>query len=82
MIMNNELRQLHKNLVDVLSDAGAIFDEPQYMLDNYRAHATVQESTRLHDGDEITVENITIIDKLPSGNPNNRKLLKTLNFSK
>ena len=81
MIMNDELQELHDSLVSVLSDAGAIFDEPQYMLENYRAHATVQETIRLHEGDSIAIDNITIIDKLPNGLPTKRKLLKTLNFS-
>jgi hypothetical protein len=81
MIMNDNLQELHDSLVSILSDAGATFDEPQYMLENYRAHATVQETIRLHEGDSITISNITIIDKLPNGLPTKRKLLKTLNFS-
>jgi len=80
--MDNELHRLHDSLVDVLSEASAIFDEPEYMLENYRAHATIQESHRLNDGDTVTIGSITIIDKLPSGNPGKRKLLKTLYFSK
>ncbi len=81
MIMNDELQELHDSLVSTLSDAGAIFDEPQYMLENYRAHATVQETIRLHEGDSIIVDSITVIDKLPNGLPTKRKILKTLNFS-
>lgn len=81
IIMNDELKKLHTNLMSILSDAGAIFDEPQYMLENYRAHATVQEAIRLHEGDSITIDNITIIDKLPNGLPSKRKLLKTFIFS-
>lgn len=81
MIMNDELQELHNSLVGVLSGAGAVFDEPQYMLENYRAHATVQETIRLHEGDSTVIDNITVIDKLPNGVPTKRKLLKTLNFS-
>ena len=81
MIMNDELKELHANLVSILSDAGAIFDESQYMLENYRAHATVQETVRLNEGDSIIFDSITVIDKLPNGLPTKRKLLKTLNFS-
>lgn len=81
MVMNDKLQELHDSLVSVLLDAGAIFDEPQYMLENYRAHATVQETVRLHEGDSIIVDRITVIDKLPNGLPTKRKLLKTLNFS-
>jgi hypothetical protein len=81
MVMNDEIHELHTNLVSLLSDADAIFDEPQYILENYRAHATVQETVRLKQGDSIIFDNITVIDKLPNGLPTKRKLLKTLNFS-
>jgi 2'-5' RNA ligase len=81
MVMNDEIRRLHNKLVGILADAGAIFDEPQYMFENYHAHATVQTAIRLHSNDSVAVEDITIIDKLPSGNPYKRKLLKTLYFS-
>jgi 2'-5' RNA ligase len=81
MIMNDELQGLHTSLVSILSDADAIFDEPQYMLENYRAHATVQETIRLHEGDSIALDDITVIDKLPNGLPTKRKLLKTLKLS-
>lgn len=81
MIMKDELQELHNSLVSILSNAGAIFDEPQYMLENYHAHATVQTAIRLHSNDSVAVEDITIIDKLPNGNPDKRKLLKTLYFS-
>ncbi len=82
MVMNDEIRRLHNRLVGILADAGAIFDEPEYMFENYHAHATVQRATRLYSNDSVTVEDVTIIDKLPNGNPDKRKLLKTLYFSK
>jgi 2'-5' RNA ligase len=81
MIMNDELEELHTSLVSILSDADAIFDEPQYMLENYRAHATIQQAKRLNIGDTVMVSEITIIDKLPNGNPRKRKLLKTIHLS-
>lgn len=81
IVMNDELQKLHASLVSILSDAGAVFDEPQYMLVNYRAHATVQGPARLNEGDSIILNSISIIDKLPNGLPAKRKLLKTLNFS-
>src|SRR5690606_35864259 len=81
MVMNDEIRRLHNRLVGILADAGAIFDEPEYMFKNYHAHATVQRATRLYSNDSVTVEDVTIIDKLPNGNPDKRKLLKTLYLS-
>ncbi len=81
MTMNDKIQELHDSLVSLLSDAGAIFDETQYMSDNYRAHATVRETIRLYKGESIIVDSITVVDKLPDGLPTKRKLLKTLNFS-
>lgn len=82
MVMNDEIRRLHNGLVGILTGAGAVFDEPEYMFENYQAHATVQRAIRLHNNDSVAVEDITIIDKLPNGNSGKRKLLKRLYFSK
>jgi len=82
VVMNDELQSLHAGLTAILENAGAIFDEPEYMGDNYRAHATHQQHERLHEGDAVTIDNLTIIDKFPDGDPNKRKLLKTIELSK
>jgi hypothetical protein len=80
MKMNRSIRTLHIELANILKNAGAEFDEPQYMFEGYKAHATVQENARLSKGDTVEIDSITIIDKLPSGNPHKRKLLKTISF--
>ena len=80
IVKDDRLQLLHLNLVAVLSKAGAIFDEPDYMLENYRAHATVQQTDRLHTGDLVAINNISIIDKLPNGNSNMRKIVKIIHL--
>lgn len=69
---------LHTQLSEALKRHGAEFEEEQYMFDAYRAHASVQKSARLRQGDEVTIDSITIIDKFPGSNPDKRRVLERL----
>jgi|SRR3990167_5761615 len=75
MLMNDKIRDLHNKLVKLVSDAGAIFDEPEYTQTKYRAHSTVQAHNRLTAGDTIIIDEIAIIDKLPNGSANKRRVI-------
>ncbi len=79
--MNPELMFLHKQIIKILKEVGAIFDEPQYNEDGFRAHATVQEAARLHKGDVVNIDEVTIVDMFPHGDGEQRKLLRTIKFS-
>ncbi len=78
MNMTPELMTLHKQIVRTLKDAGAVFDEPQYNDDGYRAHATVQKAHRLNKGDGILIDEVTIVDMFPNQDITRRKILKTI----
>lgn len=78
--MTKELLSLHKQVIALLENVGAVFDEPQYNNDGYRAHATVQKTLRLNKGDTITIDKITLVDMLPGQDITKRKILKTLKF--
>lgn len=79
--MNAELKSLHHDIIAVLKGAGAIFDEPQYLEAGFRAHATVQANTRLHKGDVVNIDRLTIIDMFPHDDINRRKVLKTIKMA-
>lgn len=72
-----ELQSLHGNVVALLESVGAVFDGPRYIKESYRAHATVQLNARLHKGDAITIDELTLVDMLPGGDSNQRKVLQT-----
>ena len=76
--MTPELMTLHKQIIITLKDAGAVFDEPQYNEDGYRAHATVQKAHRLNKGDSILIDEVTIVDMFPNQDITRRKILKTI----
>lgn len=79
--MNPKLVALHEDIIAVLKSVGAVFDEPQYLEEGYRAHATVQSDTnRLRKDDAITIDEITIVDMFPRGDISQRKTLKTIKF--
>lgn len=79
--MNAALMSLHKDIITLLKSAGATFDEPQYLEDGYRAHATVQANSRLHKGDVIKIDELTVVDMYPHGDINRRKLLRAIRLS-
>ena len=79
--MTPKLMKLHKDLLSVLDKQGAIYDEPQYLNDGYRAHATVQKSKRLNIGTKVYIDEITIVDMYPDGDIRKRRVLKTIKLA-
>lgn len=75
---NDALRALHSDIVRLLKSAGAVFDEPHYLDDGYRAHITVQPDKRARQGDVITINAISIIDMFPHADIHRRKLQQTV----
>lgn len=76
--MTPELMTFHKQIITILEDAGAVFDEPEFGGDGYRAHATVQKAHRLHKGDRVLIDEVTIVDMFPNQDSTRRRILKTI----
>lgn len=76
--MSSEFQLLHNGLIDLLASAGAVFNTPQYTKSGFVAHSTVQKHARLHKGDVIDIDNLSIIDMYPLEDGNLRKLVKTI----
>ena len=81
MDMTSELMTLHKQIIKTLKDAGAVFDEPQFNDDGYRAHATVQKAYRLSKGDKVLIDEVTIVDMFPNQDITRRKILETIKLA-
>ncbi|WP_157181099.1 2'-5' RNA ligase family protein [Actinopolymorpha alba] len=75
-----ELLLLHTSIVAALFDAGAIFDNPEYVNAGYRPHVTVCPWRRLRSGDEVVVDSLAIVDMEPAEDSSRRKVLSTLKF--
>src|SRR6266702_4605581 len=79
--MNPELKSLHNDIIALLKSVGAVFDEPQYLEEGYRAHATVQRHKRLNEGSAVKIDKLTIIDMFPGDDISRRKILKTVKMT-
>lgn len=73
-----ELMVLHKDIITILKSCHAVFDEPEYLEEGYRAHVTVQRDKRIHKNDIITIDELSIVDMYPQNDINRRKLLGTI----
>lgn len=78
--MTPELRQLHFDIVALLENSSAGFHESQYLGDGFKAHVTVQKQGRLHKGDEVIVDELSIVDMFASKEIGRRKVLQTIKF--
>ncbi|HET8670664.1 MAG TPA: 2'-5' RNA ligase family protein, partial [Candidatus Saccharimonadales bacterium] len=77
LTMTPELQTLHNRMIALLKSLGATFDEPQYQEEGYRAHATVQADKRLHKGDAVTVDELTVVDMFPDDDISRRRTMRT-----
>ena len=77
---SSAIMDLHRSIVTVLLNAGAVFNEPQYTGDGFVPHATIQKHTRLNVGDSVTISDLTILDMFPGGDGYRRKLLQSFVF--
>ena len=53
-------------------------NDPQFAGTGFVPHSTVQKHARLHEGDQVIFDALTIIDLFPDDNPYQRKVLKTI----
>ncbi len=69
------LNDLHCRLVAVLSDIGAVFDDPEFIGPNYRAHVTKTRAAQSHPGEELTLTQAAIVDMEPKGDGRLRRVV-------
>lgn len=75
------LRSLHNNLIGLLKSANATFDNPRYLVEGFRPHATVQRDARLHKDELVRIDELTLVDMFPNSDMNQRKVLQTFKLS-
>ncbi len=73
---------MHRDLSGMASKLGATYDEPKFMADGYRPHATIQAKARLFDSQTIMIDNFTLVDMFPRNDINRRKIIRTFSLSK
>ena len=78
--MGKNLPALHCSVIKLLKNAGAEFNEPQYIEKGFRAHATVQLHSRLLEGELVNFNSLSIVDMFPDNDPYRRRIIKTINL--
>jgi len=73
-----ELMSLYHKIHDTLNQLGATFNEPQYEVDGYIPHSTVQKNVRLSTNQVISVNTVAIVDLFPNGDGHKRKIFKII----
>ncbi|MDJ0322958.1 2'-5' RNA ligase family protein [Cryobacterium sp. PH31-AA6] len=78
MVENEALTGLHRTLVAKVRPFATSPDEPAFTGPGFRAHVTIKPSGRVHEGDELVLTQIALVDMAPRANPGGRMVLATL----
>ena len=73
---NKELIKLHGNLITITESLGAEYDEPKFLGEGFRPHATIQIKSRLHKGQAVNINSFTLIDMFPDNDKTRRRIIK------
>lgn len=74
----DDLVKLHHDVIELLEQGGWKPNDPQFAKEGFLPHSTVQKHTRLNKGNKVIFDTLTIIDMFPSGDPYQRKVIKTI----
>jgi 2'-5' RNA ligase len=72
------LTNLHRTLVAAVRPFATSPDEPAFTGPGFRAHVTVKRSGRVHEGDELVLTQIALVDMAPRADLTGRTVLATL----
>jgi 2'-5' RNA ligase len=78
IVDNAELTRLHDRLVDALRPLATDPTESAFAGPDFRAHVTVKRQARVHEGDELRLSQIALVDMAPRAAPGGRTVLATL----
>lgn len=72
------LQTLHECIVHTLTDAGAVFNTPEYTLAGFLPHITQAKNAAILKGTVLHIDTISLVDMFPCGDWQKRKVLKSL----
>lgn len=75
------IKKLHQDLAEITKSLGAEYDEPRFMGEGFRPHATTQIKTRLTDKQTLMLDNFTLVDMYPNNDTGRRKAIKTFELT-
>ena len=71
---------LQMKIYEELLKNGAVFNEPQHEGLGHILHSTVQKSSRLHKGDSVRINSVSLVAMFPDSDGNRRRIVKTIRF--
>lgn len=74
----DDLIKLHYGTIELLEQGGLKLNDPQFAKEGFLPHSTVQSHSRLHKGNEVIFNTLSIIDFFPEKDPYQRKVLATI----
>jgi 2'-5' RNA ligase len=74
------LVRLHGELITLLEENGAVFNNPEFTKTGFIAHSSIQQNGRLQIGDEACIDSISLIDMFPNEDWQQRRVLATFKF--
>lgn len=75
------LTALHMDIVTLLEANRATFNTPEFTKDGFLPHSTIQKNGRLHIGDTVVIDSISLVDMFPGGDWQQRRILATFRMS-
>lgn len=78
---NKSIVRLHKELLSIALQLGAIFDEPNFNGAGFRPHATIQINSKLDDKQIMKLNNLSLVDMYPNKDINRRRIITTYKLS-
>lgn len=73
---NDSIKNLHYKVINALEQLGVTFNDPQYMKDGFKPHATAQKHSEIKIGDSVIINNLAIVDMFPNEDAYQRKIIK------
>lgn len=72
---NQQLTRLHQRLIAAVRPFAAKPDEPAFTPSGFRAHVTVKGAARVHEGDQLNLTQIALVDMAPRAHSAGRTVL-------
>lgn len=77
-----QLLKLHTDIVSLLDENGATFNNPEFTRSGFLPHSTIQASGRLHANDELIIDSLSLVDMFPGNNWEQRRVLATFKLKR
>jgi 2'-5' RNA ligase len=78
LVENPSVTRLHRSLVDALRPFATDPGERAFTGRDFRAHVTIKHHARIHEGDELSLTQVALVDMAPRSAPGGRTVLATL----